>query len=131
MLSDVPKPSNSIVATAHSTLTLLPLSLLFKLEWAPKSYWCGLQRAIGVDSKELKSLLRELIGSLRTHFFELLARGEPFSRSKTGTREAPIGPKSCPSFVCCHQKNNSALLEQVDGAEHCKYAKNSLKKRLL
>ena len=24
------------------------------LEWAPKSYWSGLQRAIGVGSKELK-----------------------------------------------------------------------------
>ena len=79
----------------------------------------------------LKSLLRELIGWLRTHFFELLARGEPFSRFKTGIRKAPIGQKSCPLFVCLSSKNNRALLDQVDGAEHRKYTKKPLKKGLL
>ena len=79
----------------------------------------------------LKSLLRESIGWLRTHFFELLARGEPFSRSKTGTREAPIAPKSCPLLLLMSAKNNRALLDQVDGAGHRKYTKNSLKNRLL
>ena len=48
----------------------------------------------------LNSFLRESIGHLRTHFLELLAGVEPFSRSKTGDREAPIGPKSCPAYIC-------------------------------
>ena len=79
-------------------------------QYATIAYYC----AAGAISSEcqrvrrrrssLKSLLRELIGSLRTHFFELLAGVEPFSRSKTGTREPTIGPKSCPLFAVVVKK---------------------------
>ena len=76
----------------------------------------------------LNSFLRESIGRIRTHFFGLLAGIEPFSRSKTGDREAPIGPKSCPPFAVVVQKNNRALLDQVDRATVASTRKNRRKK---
>ena len=78
-----------------------------------------------------------LIGLLREFeicggpcFLSYLRADRRFGCPKTVPAGLPIGPNLsvclCVSFFFCR-----ALLDQVDGAEQCKYAKKSVKKRLL
>ncbi len=112
--------------------------LLNTIEW-DSNFWCFVFCAEGATSSECKwvSAPEVLFNRVVKRIWDLVA-GPVFGATcgltgvlRVRKRDPPAsgsGPNLCD---VCHNFFCSALLDQVDGAEQCKYAKKSVKKRLL